>query len=104
MRKDYDWTIIWHVEEPDIGNYANPKYYWHYSSQQVADWLKQAGRAAGRSQARSLYKNVQQQLADDAANLWVYAPSSSPCSRKGWQGFQVPGISPSMYLADLSFS
>ena len=27
--QDYDLTIINHVEERDIGNDANPKYYWH---------------------------------------------------------------------------
>ena len=40
--QDYDLTIINHVEERDIGNYANPKYYWHYDNADVAGWLKQA--------------------------------------------------------------
>src|SRR5260370_34541160 len=26
----HDLTIINHIEDRDIGNYANPKYYWHY--------------------------------------------------------------------------
>ena len=40
--QDYDLTIINHVEERDIGNYANPKYYWHYDNPDVATQLKQA--------------------------------------------------------------
>src|SRR5438067_145505 len=34
--QDYDLTIINHVEERDIANYGNPKYYWHYANPGVA--------------------------------------------------------------------
>ena len=29
---DYDMTAVLHVEPHDIGNYANPDYYWQYDS------------------------------------------------------------------------
>jgi peptide/nickel transport system substrate-binding protein len=102
--QDYDLTIINHVEERDIGNYANPKYYWHYDNPQVAGWLKDADAEPDLGKRNGLYKQIQQQLADDAANLWVAAPNNLGILKKGLNGYQVQGISPSLYLADAYFA
>jgi peptide/nickel transport system substrate-binding protein len=102
--QDYDLTIINHVEERDIGNYANPKYYWHYDNPDVATTLKQADAEPDLSKRNALYRGVQQTLADDAANLWIAAPNNLGILKKGFQGYQVPGISPSIYLGDAYFS
>ncbi|MBV9357464.1 MAG: ABC transporter substrate-binding protein [Chloroflexi bacterium] len=102
--QDYDLTIINHVEERDIGNYANPGYYWHYANTQVADWLKQADAEPDTSARNGLYAQIQEQLANDAANLWLYAPYQLAVLKQNFQGFQVPGISPSLYLGAASFS
>ena len=102
--QDYDLTIINHVEERDIGNYGNPKYYWHYDNADLARQLAQADAEPDESKRNALYKTIQQQLADDAANLWVAAPSNLGVLKKGLQGYQVQGISPSLYLADAYFA
>jgi peptide/nickel transport system substrate-binding protein len=102
--QDYDLTIINHVEERDIGNYANPKYYWHYDNADVTNWLKQADAEPDQTKRNGLYKQIQQQLADDAANLWIAAPNNLGILKKGFQGYQVQGISPSLYLADAYFA
>jgi peptide/nickel transport system substrate-binding protein len=102
--QDYDLTIINHVEERDIGNYANPKYYWHYDNPDVAKQLTQADAEPDQAKRNALYKTIQQQLADDAANLWVAAPSNLGIVKKGLQGYQVQGISPSLYLAEAYFA
>jgi peptide/nickel transport system substrate-binding protein len=102
--QDYDLTIILHVEERDIGNYANPKYYWHYSNATVADQLKQADAEPDPAKRNAVYTTIQQTLADDAANLWVAAPNNLGILKKGLQGYQVQGISPSLYLADAYFA
>ena len=102
--QDYDLTIINHVEERDIGNYANPKYYWHYDNPDVANQLKQADAEPDSAKRTALYKAIQQQLADDAANLWVCAPSNLGILKKGLQAYQVQGISPSLYLAEAYFA
>jgi hypothetical protein len=47
---------------------------------------------------------VQQTLAEDAANLWVAAPINLAILRKGFMGYQAPGISPSLYLAEAYFA
>jgi peptide/nickel transport system substrate-binding protein len=102
--QDYDLTIIWHVEERDIGNYANPKYYWHYDNPDVAAQLKQADAEPAEDKRNALYKQIQQKLADDAANLWVASPHNLGILIKSFQGYQVQGISSSLYLANAYFS
>ena len=45
-----------------------------------------------------LQKTIQQQLADDAANLWVAAPSNLGILKKGLtRAIRVQGIHPSLY-------
>jgi peptide/nickel transport system substrate-binding protein len=104
--QDYDLTIINHVEERDIGNYGNPKYYWRYDNAEVANWLKQADAEPDLAKRNALYKQIQQQLADDAVNLWLCSPSTYAMGivKSSLKGYSVFGISPSLYLADLAFT
>jgi peptide/nickel transport system substrate-binding protein len=102
--QDYDLTIINHIEERDIGNYANPKYYWHYNNADVANWLKQADAEPNEANRKALYTKVQQQLATDAANLWIYAANQLQVLKKNFLNVQLQGISPSLFLGDAYFS
>jgi peptide/nickel transport system substrate-binding protein len=102
--QDYDLTIINHVEERDIANYANPKYYWHYDNPDVTGWLKQADAEPDQTKRNALYKQIQQQLADDAANLWIAAGNNLGILRRGFMGYQVQGISPSLFLGEAYFA
>jgi len=102
--QDYDLTIIWHVEERDIGNYANPKYYWHYNNPDVAGWLKDADAQPDAAKRKDLYTKIQKQLADDAANLWIYAPNQLAVLKANVKNYQAPGISPSLFLGEVYFT
>jgi len=103
-KQDYDLTIINHVEERDIGNYGNPKYYWHYDNPEVAGWLKEADAQPDAAKRKELYTRIQQQLADDAANLWLYAPNQLAVLKANVKNYQVPGISPSIFVGEAYFS
>jgi len=102
--QDYDLTMINHAEERDIGNYGNPKYYWHYNNTQVATWLKQADAEPDAAKRKALYAQVQKQLADDAVHAWVYSANSLAVVKHNVKGFQLYGISPSMFLGNTYFS
>ena len=102
--KDYDVTIINHVEARDIANYANPAYYWNYSNTQVADWLKQADAEPDDGKRKTLYANVQKQLADDAVHAWVFAAKTLAIAKKNLKGFPAGSIAPGLYLAGCYFS
>lgn len=102
--QDYDLTIINHVEERDIGNYGNPKYYWHYDNATVASQLKQADAEPDEGKRKDLYGQILKTLAEDAVNAWVFSPNQLAVLKHNFQNYQVQGISPSLYLGDAYFS
>jgi len=53
---------------------------------------------------KELYTRIQQQLADDAANLWLYAPNQLAVLKANVKNYQVPGISPSIFVGEAYFS
>ena len=101
---DYDLTIINHVEPRDIGNYGNPKYYWHYNSPQVQQWLAQADAEPGASRRNDLYSKVQHQLADDAVNLFLMSPDSLSVRKSNLQGYPQSLVSPAIFVGGTYFS
>jgi peptide/nickel transport system substrate-binding protein len=102
--QDFDLTIINHAEERDIGNYANPKYYWHYDNAQVTQWLGQADAEPDSAKRKALYAQVQQQLAVDAANAFVMSPKTLAVVAAKLQGYPVVSLSSPLFLRDTHFS
>jgi len=101
---NYDLTIINHVEPRDIGNYANPKYYWHYNNPQVQAWLGQADAEPNAASRNDLYARVQKQLADDAVNLFLMSPDSLSVQRSNLQGYPGSLVAPAIFLGNAYFS
>ena len=70
--KNYDLTIISHVEPLDIAIYANPNYYFQYDSKEfqaiIARW-QAAGDLASYKQA---LVDAQHKLADDSVNGFLF--------------------------------
>ena len=72
--KNYDLTIISHVEPFDLGNFAKPDYYWGYQSQEfneLFDKIKSTPRPADRAR---LLGDAQRLLAKDSVHGFLYTP------------------------------
>jgi peptide/nickel transport system substrate-binding protein len=102
--QDYDLTIINHAEERDIGNYANPRYYWHYASADVSGWLARADAEPDQTTRKDLYAQVQRTLADEAANGFVMSPNTLAVVRSSLRDYPAVSLSSPLYLANTSFS
>src|SRR5438034_2196307 len=61
----YDMTIIGHAEAWDIGNYANPRYYFRYDNPKFQETFKQSEVAVSDKARRQLYVQMQKQLVED---------------------------------------
>ena len=90
--KNYDLSIISHVEPFDLGNYAKPDYYWGYDSKAFTalfDKIKATGNAAERNK---LLGDAQKLLAADAANGFLFQPQWPVIAKKGVKGLwtQMP--------------
>ncbi|SEA78745.1 ABC transporter substrate-binding protein [Variovorax sp. YR216] len=84
--KDYDLSIVSHVEPFDLGNYAKADYYWQYQSKDfsaVYDKIKATGNAAERNK---LLGDAQRILANDAANVFLFQPQWPTVAKKGVKG------------------
>ena len=104
IKRNYDLTIINHVEPRDIGNYGNPKYYWGYDNPQVADLLKQADAEQDQTKRNALYGQVQKQIAADAVNAWIMSPNSLAVIKSSVHGYPQSRVAPSIYLGAAYFS
>lgn len=101
-KADYDLSIVDHAEARDIGNYANPEYYWRYDSPQVQQLAAAAAAAPDDAQRDELYRQVAQQISADAASDWLYSPKSVVVTRPGVSDFPTRELSSRMPLAGVS--
>ena len=84
--KNYDLTIVSHVEPFDLGNYAKADYYWGYQSakfNELYNRIKTAPRPADRTK---LLGDAQRLLADDAANVFLFQPQWITIAHKNVRG------------------
>ncbi|MFZ3121509.1 MAG: ABC transporter substrate-binding protein [Variovorax sp.] len=84
--KNYDLSVISHVEPFDLGNYAKSDYYWGYQSKAfntLFDKIKNTGNAAERNK---LLGDAQKMLAVDAANGFLFQPQWPTIAKKNVKG------------------
>lgn len=72
--KNYDLTIISHVEPFDLGNYVKPNYYWQYESPLVTEAYAKMRATANPAERAKLIGDIQRMLASDVANVFLYQP------------------------------
>jgi peptide/nickel transport system substrate-binding protein len=70
--KNYDLTIISHVEPLDIGIYANPNYYFQYDNQDFRDIIAKLSAAPDLDTYKKYMGEAQRKLADDCVNAFLF--------------------------------
>ena len=84
--KNYDLTIISHVEPFDLANFTKPDYYWGYKSakfNELFDQIKNAARPADRAR---LLGEAQRLLANDAVHAFLYSNQWITVANKNLKG------------------
>ena len=71
-KKDYDLTIISHVEPFDIGIYANPDYYFQFDNADFRAVMEQLGQTTDEGARRALAIYAQDFLARHAVNTYLF--------------------------------
>ena len=72
--RNYDLTIISHVEPFDLGNFARPGYYWNYESAKFNALYSRYKTAVRTSDRASLLADIQSLIAQDAVHAFLYQP------------------------------
>ena len=84
--KNYDMTIISHVEPFDLGNFAKPDYYWNYQNpkfNELYDRIKTAQKPADRAK---LQGDAQRLIAEDSVHAFLYQPQWITVANKNVKG------------------
>jgi peptide/nickel transport system substrate-binding protein len=91
---DYDMSIIGHAEAFDIGNFANPKYYFRWDSPEFQKLFRASESAPDDKTRRELYVKMQDMLADEAPAVWLYMHPRLVVTKKGvtgiWKDLPLP--------------
>jgi peptide/nickel transport system substrate-binding protein len=72
--KNYDMTIISHVEPFDLGNYAKPGYYWNYESPKFNEVFKRITDSANERERIKNLGDAQRMIATDSVHAFLYQP------------------------------
>jgi peptide/nickel transport system substrate-binding protein len=70
--KNYDLTVISHVEPLDIGIYANPDYYFQYDDADFRAIIAKLSAAPDLATFKALIGEAQRKLADDCVNAFLF--------------------------------
>jgi len=84
--KDYDLSIVSHVEPFDLGNYAKADYYWGYQSKAFDTLFDKIKTTANATERNKLLGDAQKMLATDAANGFLYQPQFPTVAKKSVKG------------------
>jgi peptide/nickel transport system substrate-binding protein len=101
---DYDLTIIGHAESWDIGNYANPKYYFRYDNPAFQELYQKSETTLDDKARRELYVRMQRMLAEDAPVVFLYMHPRLAVAKKGVQGLWKDLPVPSADLSEVSWA
>ena len=93
---NYDMSIIGHAEAWDIGNFANPNYYFRYDNPEFRRLFKESEVTVDEAKRREIYLKMQQMLADEAPAVWLYMHPRLVVAKKGvtgiWKDLPVPSL------------
>lgn len=85
--KNFDLSIVSHVEPMDIGIYANPDYYFQYDSAEFRDIMSKADSSLDPAVRSKYLKMAQKKLADDAVNGYLFQLGKTTVAAKGLKGY-----------------
>jgi peptide/nickel transport system substrate-binding protein len=100
---NYDMSIIGHAEAWDIGNFANPKYYFRWDNADFQKLYRESEVAVDDKKRRELYVKMQYMLADEAPAVWLYMHPRLVVTKKGVTGIWKDLPVPSMDLSEVGW-
>jgi len=83
---NYDLTIIGHAEPWDIGNYANPGYYFRWDNKEFQALYKESEQTVDDKKRREQFARLQKMMADEAPVVWLYMHPRLVVTKKGVTG------------------
>ena len=99
--QDFTATLQEHVNDRDVVWYGNPDFYWGYNNPQVTTWVDEAEAAATTDEQTAKLKQVNEQIAADAASVWLYLYPQIVVASSDVSGYPVNGLNSQFYVYDI---
>lgn len=94
--KDYDLTIVSHVEPFDIGIYADPNYYFNYDNPEVQKLNGELNATVDDAKRKALAQQIETIIAKDAVNGYLFELAQTGvwnAKLEGmWQNAPIEGV------------
>jgi len=101
-KKDFELSMVDHVEARDFGNWANPDYYFGYDNPEVQALYAESIATTSESEKEAALRRAARIVSEDAAGEWLWTATEITAVRKGVTGFPVDGGNSRLDLAGLA--
>lgn len=103
--KDFDLTVIAHVEPMDINIYARPEYYFGYGKPEFIAIMDELAVTSDQGKRVELLQSAQRMIAEDYVNLYLFQLARAGVAKAGlkgiWESLPAPITDiPAMSWAD----
>jgi len=99
--QDFTATLQEHVNDRDVVWYGNPDFYWGYNNPQVTTWVDEAEASATTDEQTAKLTLVNEQIAKDAASVWLYLYPQIVVASSDVSGYPVNGLNSQFYVYDI---
>ena len=99
--QDFTATLQEHVNDRDVVWYGNPDFYWGYDNPQVSAWVAEAEAATTTDEQTEKLKLVNEQIAADAASVWLYLYPQIVVASSSVDGYPVNGLNSQFFVYDI---
>lgn len=102
--KDYDLTIVSHVEPNDFGNFGKEGYYFNYKSAAFDQAITDLGNTTDPAKQIALKQDIQKILANDFAAGFLFEFANITVAAKSLSGFWENAPVPASPVGELKWS
>lgn len=99
--RDFTATLQEHVNDRDVVWYGNPDFYWGYDNADVQQWVSEAEQATTTDEQTQLLRQVNEQIAADAASVWLYLYPQIVVASSDVSGYPVNGLNSQFFAYDI---
>jgi peptide/nickel transport system substrate-binding protein len=102
--KDYDLTIVSHVEPNDFGNFGKDGYYFNYKNPKFAELMTELGNTTDPAKQTALKQDIQKLLANDFAAGFLFEFPNITVANKNLTGFWENAPLPASPISELKWT
>lgn len=99
--RNFEATLQEHVNDRDVVWYGNPDFYWGYNNPQVTQWVAEAEQATSTDEQTAKLKLVNEQIAEDAASVWLYLYPQIVVANSDVSGYGVNGLNSQFFVSKI---